>query len=361
MAVDSWPLTNVFTINNVSSAVWRELIGEQINLITEADDGILRIAARRNAIQPFAGGDKFNINTVISSGETEVEYDPAAVDPTTTVGTTGYQYLAPSEYKYYGRTKNVIFPQDLAELVKTPRALQDVFQTAYMANIKGMLENLANSSATPGGFWSHTLVDPANGITNAVAMFADTVQDFAGVDVSEKTMFKPTIVDAADTAGTLLLKSTIQKFLNGCARQGEGGVTDIFTDQVCWEKIRSLMISDSILAAPSIKDDLGIMNTLVYAGVDIHWSRFLALGTIWDVSSTTTSETPFLGIDFNSVRLRVKPGGDIGGDEYGLFHRKNMPTLSETRVKFYQRLAMLAQWCFIGSRRTSGQMEGMTL
>lgn len=357
----AWPSTNVYTINNISSVVWRELLPDQLNLITDGRDPLMRVAGRRGAIQPFAGGDKFNVNTIISSGETEVEYDPAAVDPSTTVGTTGYQYVAPAEYKYYARTKNMIFPQDLNEMVSNPRAIADIFRTEYLANMMGMVENLCNTETAPGGFWSTTGVLPSAGLTNAYSMFADATSDFAGVDVSAYTKFKPTLTDFADADGSELLKTGLQKFLNEHAYGSEGGITDIFTTQTAWEKIRSLMIADGILAVRQITDDVGVMNTLTYAGVDIHWSPFLVKDSVWDIAATSDSESPFIGIDFNSVRLRVKPGGGIPGDQFGLFRRLNMPTLSETRVKFFQRLGLIAQWCFTKSRRTSGHGQGLQL
>ena len=196
---------------------------------------------------------------------------------------------------------------------------------------------------------------------NAFTLFADKTSDLFGIDISAATQFMPSLVNNGNTGGTALIDTDLQKLINTCDRGGEGGITDMFTSQAVWEKIRAQLIAEGIIAIPTMSVDSGLMNTIPFAGRPIHWTRHLSASTSWDLDGYTNSSVPIVGIDFNSLRYRVNVASALPGDPFGFFNRENDWEMSETLIKRFQRITHVGQWYFRTSRRTSGCLHGLEI
>ena len=356
----TWPTDRTFTIHDVNTLVYQQILPSTVNLLTQNDDKLFQIAFRRGAIEPYVGGDEFKVPVIIAGGDASKEYDPSIEEPTTTVSSTAYKILAPSNYKIYGRTKNVNFAQDLEDMSGGPLAVADIMSKVYLSNFMKMIEELTDNGSSPGGFYNTTSVLPTSGITNAKAMFAIT-GDFAEVVVATYDKYKPALVNASSSDGANLISADITLLLNSCDRASEGFPTDIVTAQTVWNKIISLKAAKNVATVGPASIDFGARNTTEHGGVPIHWSRHLKDKNIaWDVTDTTTQEYAFLAIDFNSVRFRIKQGGAQPGDEYGFITRVGPLALHPLLLKWFQRVRFMGQWYFQGARRTSGHMEGIS-
>lgn len=356
----AWPSDRTLQLNEIFAGTFHALIPFQYNLLTQADEKLFRVASIRDAFDFHQGGDEFRVNAIIKGGDASQEYDPADENPSITFNTTGEQSISTAHYKMWAREKQMNIASKTLELNAGAQKVADIFSTKIKANVMKMMEEFVNNAQTPGGFWYQVGGLPSAELCNAQALFVSQTLDFAEVDVSTYTKFKPSTVAASDSNAPNLISQDLTALLNACDYDSEGYPTDIFTNQTVWEKIIALKAAKNVASMDPASVDFGARSTTMHAGVPVHWSRHIGdTNTYWNNNSDTTGSHPIIAIDFSSLRLRLQRGGTMPGDEYAIIRREGPFFLQPSSPFYSQRMTSTAQWYFSTSRRTSGSLSNI--
>ena len=170
----------------------------------------------------------------------------------------------------------------------------------------------------------------------------------ADPDLSEDGSARPFF----DDLQTAILKSTYSEIERP---------TDIWTTLGCFTKFIDFLRKDGALPDP-VRANMGKEGTVPFGGLNIDWHRYLEDDIIWNPGSGTPSDsqTPLLGINFNSLRLNlVKRGGGMPHDEVGMFESVGEMELAHLLPILYKRVQWKRQLSWDRGRRSSFMITGI--
>ena len=135
--------------------------------------------------------------------------------------------------------------------------------------------------------------------------------------------------------------------------------TRVYTTQAGFEKFLTLLRASGALPDP-VNANLGKEGLIAFAGVDIDWSRYLSSDAIWDTDGTPTAMCPFIGINWNSLRLNVTRAGGIGSDKIGFITQLGATQPHPVVTNMFKRIEWKRCWSVDNGRRSFFNITQMT-
>lgn len=369
------------TIDNMVTTALETWSRDPINALTDSGEKFLKTAASQGRVFVVNDAENLRHPVMYDHGENSSLYTPDVLNGTPdgvdNLGTAAKEILTQVRFTLQAATRNINMPQS-----QPAGNLIDYVSNVVKANMMHILneEEQLFTRGVAGAPGSTTSVrrDPAIGDTDYSAGFpmslpalmlssvtnsdsGDTTAElFAGVTTDELAKFEPYHFNTAQTNGDNLIPD-LQKAVMNASYSSIERPTHAYTTLEVFETFLAKLRAFAALPDP-VNHNIGKEGTIDFAGITLDWSRYLEAETMWDNVTPFESDChPFLGINWNSLRLNTVRAGGIGSDSIGFIRQIGDMQPHPELTNVFKRIEWKRQWSVDNGRRSFFKISGITL
>ncbi|MGA0133971.1 MAG: hypothetical protein ACO3ND_06415 [Opitutales bacterium] len=408
------------TLDNMVSTALDTYSTDPVNCLTDSGEKFLTAAAQQGrlfivndaeavrhpilyeeASSPMGKSVLYGADLLSGVPQTSAPFEYSAGNSYNVLTDTAAEILTLSRFNLHAATRNINFPQsqppgnliDYVSSVVRANMMTVMNQEEYLfllGNLPGVtnafptLRGAATGDAAPGYTDGLPASLPAimSAGTNDMEFGVDgdkTASAFAGIKVDDIPNWAPKffsvktrgeVVSGGNVPATheVLLSAlsaddmfgTIQNAVLLSTYSEAERPTHLYTSIGVFDRFLQLLRASAALPDP-VMANMGKQGTISFAGLTIDWSRYLQASPGWvpGIAGAAYSHHPFLGVNWNSLRLNTVRAGGLSSENIGFIQQIGGLQPHPMKTNLFKRIEWKRCWSVDNGRRSFFSIFGI--